>query len=220
MESFEQARDIIYNELTSDASEVRAEFQKLFDGEAKVFAEAMARAIVEWRALDNEIGKDERKGYVSALVYAAITLHVQSLKLFLSGHMVAAGNLFRQVIESVSLALLSSGKELDVLDRFIDDKYSSNDAVRDVLRHWNKLGLKEDSLQALKATQDFYHRYSHITRLTLANLISFSGPGIYAGACFDNGKIDFYRKEVNGRVGLAKVFVNFIQGVKANVAKW
>ena len=158
METFEQARETIYKELTSDDAEVRAEFLKLFDADAKVFSEAMARAVVAWRPLDIE-SKDEKRGYVVALAYAAITLHVVSLKIFLSGHIVAAGNLFRQVIESMALALLCSGKGLDVLDRFMADKYSSNDAVRDVLRHWEKLGLKADASQPLKDSQQFYHKY-------------------------------------------------------------
>lgn len=219
METLEQARDTIYRELTSDDSEVRAEYLRLFDAQAKTFAEAMARAVVAWRPLDNE-SKDEKRSYVSALVYAAINLHVVSLKIFLLGHIVAAGNLFRQVLESIALALLCSGKGLDVLDRFMADKYSSNDAVRDVLCQWEKLGLKADAAQPLKDSQQFYHMYSHISRLTLANLISFSEPGIYVGASFDKGKVDAYRKEVDGRVNLAKVFESFVEGVKANVAKW
>jgi len=219
LETLEQGRETIYKELTSDDSGVRAEYLKLFEAEAKVFAEAMARAVVAWRRLDNE-AKDERRGYVAALVYAAITLHVVSLKVFLSGHIVAAGNLFRQVIESIALALLCSGKELDVLDRFIADKYSSKDAARDVLRHWERLGLKPDASQPLKDAQQFYHMYSHISRLTLANLISFSERGIYVGASFDKGKVDAYKKEVSGRVNLAKVFENFVEGVEMNVAKW
>jgi hypothetical protein len=219
METLEQARDTIYKELTSDDSEVRSEYLKLFAPDAKRFSEAMARAVIAWRPLDNE-SKDERTGYVAALCYAAITLHVVSLKLLLSGHIVAAGNLSRQVTESIALALLCSGKELGILDRFIGDKYSSNDAVRDALRAWDKLGLKPDSAQPLKDSQTFYHKYSHISRLTLASLISFSEEGIYVGASFDDGKIDAYKKEVAGRVSLAEAFESFIEGVKANMAKW
>lgn len=219
METLQQARDTIYKELVSDDSEVRTEYLRLYDADAKRFSEAMARAVVAWSPLDND-AKDERRGYVAALCYAAITLHVVSFKLFLSGHIVAAGNLFRQVVESIALALLCSGKELKVLDRFIADEYSSNDAVRDVLRNWEKLGLKADAAEPMKNSQGFYHKYSHISRLTLANLISFSEPGIYVGAAFDNGKLDAYNKEVAGRVSLAEAFESFIEGVKANVSMW
>lgn len=218
METLDQARDTIFKELISDDSGVRAEYLKHFEADAKHFCEAMARAVVAWRALD--AAKDERSGTVAALAYAAIMLHVVSFKLFLSGHIVAAGNLFRQVVESIALALLCSKPDIGVLDRFITDKYSSNDAVRDVLRAWGKLGLKADAAQPLKDSETFYHKYSHISHLTLASLTSSSEDGIYVGASFDDGKLDAYKKEVAGRVSLADAFESFIAGVKANVAKW
>lgn len=221
MQTVEQARETILNELISDDPGVRSEYLKLFEADAKTFADSMAQAFIAWRSLDNKVKSDERRGHVSALVYTAITLHILSLKLFLSGYTVAAGNLFRQVIECIALALLCSSKELDVLDRFMVDKYSSTVAVRDLIRHYRKLSLKEDSLKVVKNSQEFYHKYSHITKMTFAMGMSFSKiGGLYVGASFDDGKLEAYTKEVNGRVSLAKVFLNFIEGVAANVAKW
>lgn len=221
METVEQARETILKELTSDDSEVRSDYLKLFEADAKSFADAMAQAFMKWRTFDNEVKGNEERAHVSALVYTAITLHILSLKLFLSGQTVAAGNLFRQVIESIALALLFSGKDLDVLKRFMEDKYSSAAAVRDVLRHDNKLSLKGDALEALKNSQEFYHKYSHVTKMTIATGISFSEKGgLYVGASYDKGKVEAYTKEVKGRLSLAKVFPNFIDGVAANVAKW
>jgi len=221
METVDQARATILNELISDDSEVRAEYLKHFEADAKAFADYMAHAFVRWRSFDDGVKGDERLAHVSALVYTAITLHTLSLKLFLSGHTVASGNLFRQVIECIALALLCSSKDLDVLARFMENKYSSTVAVRDVLRHCEKLSLKGDALEALRNSQEFYHKYSHITKITLATGMSFSKEGgLYVGASFDDGKIDAYTKEIGGRVSLAKVFLNFIEGVAANVAKW
>ena len=221
METVEQARETILKELTSDDSEVRSDYLKLFESDAKTFADAMAQAFMKWRTFDNEVKGNEKRAHVSALVYTAITLHILSLKLFLSGQTVAAGNLFRQVIESIALALLCSGKDLDVLKRFMEEKYSSMAAVRDVLRHDKKLSLKGDALEALKNSQEFYHKYSHVTKMTIATGMSFSQKGgLYVGASYDKGKVEAYTKEVKGRLSLAKVFPNFIDGVAANVAKW
>ena len=221
METFEQARDTILKELTSDDSEVRGEYLKHFKGDTKTFSDAMARAFLKWREFDNAVKADEKRAHVSALVYIAITLHILSTKIFLSGQLIAAGNLFRQVLESIALALLCSGKELDVLKRFMENKYSSNDAVRDVLRHHQKLSLKGDALEVMNSSQDFYHKYSHVTKMTIAAAMSFSKTGgLYVGASFDDAKVDAYKKEMQGRVSLAGVFPNFVDGVAANVAKW
>jgi hypothetical protein len=224
METLDQAQETIFREITADDSEVRGEYLKHFEGAAKKFAESMAKAFMRWmrwRDFDNEVKGDERRAHVSALVYIAITLHVTSMKVFLAGQTVAAGNLFRQVLESIALALLCSGKELDVLKRFMEDQYSSNDAVRDVLRHSEKLSLKGGALEVMKGSQEFYHQYSHVTKMTIATAMSFSQKGgLYVGASFDDGKMDAYKKEIDGRVSLAEVFPNFVDGVAVNLAKW
>jgi hypothetical protein len=221
MQTVEQARETILKELICDDPDIRAEYLKLFEADAKTFADSMAQGFIRWRSFDNEVKGDERREYVSALAYTAITLHILSLKLLLSGHTVAAGNLFRQVIECIALALLCSGKDLNILARFMENKYSSTIAVRDVVRYHKKLSLKGDALDALKNSQDFYHKYSHITKMTLViGMSSSEVGGLYVGASFDEGKVKAYTTEVNGRVSLAKIFPNFIEGIIANVAKW
>jgi len=220
METLEEARDTIFKELTSNDAEVRSDYLKHFEGGAKAFAEYMADSFVKWRAFDSHI-KDDERAHVSALVYIAITLHVLLMKLLLSGQTIAAGNLFRQVIESIALALLCAGKDTGVLQRFMQNKYSSKNAVRDVLRHYEKLSLKGDALDALKDSQEFYHMYSHVTKMTIAVGMSFSQSGaLYVGASFDDGKLEQYKREVDGRVSLAKMFPNFVEGVTQNVGKW
>ena len=222
METFDQARETIYKELTADDPSVRVEFLKLFDVEVQEFASVMAKAFVQWRAFHESMKGDERREIVSALVYSALTLNVLSLRLFLSGHIIGAGNLFRQVIEAIALAFLcSAGKKLDVLRRFMEDKYSSAIAVDQLLRNASTLSLKDEALQVLRRSQKFYHNYGHVTKATIAAVISSEEPaGFYVGASFDNGKIDVYRSEVEGRVSLARAFPNFVERVSANVAKW
>jgi len=221
METFDQAQAEIYREITSDDVEVRGEYLKHFEGAAKGFAVSMAKAFLKWRDFDNKLKEDERRAHVSALVYVAITLHVSSMQVFLAGQTVASGNLFRQVLECIALAFLCSGKELNVLKRFMEDKYSSKKAIHDLLQHHKKLSLKGDALEVMRKSQDFYHKYSHVTKMTLAAAKSFSQKGeLYLGAAFDDGKLDAYKKEVNLRVSLADAFPNFVDGVSVNVAKW
>lgn len=220
MESVLEGSVKVYAELISDNREVRDEYFKLFQSDAKLFSDHMARAIGEWQVLHSKIHQDERLAYVSALVYTAISLHIQSMKLLLSGHLIAAGNLQRQAAEAIALSLLCAGKDLNVLDRFLEDKYSANDAIRDVLRHAKRLHLLQDGVLTLAEGQEFYHRYSHPTKLTIAALISFSEQGLYVGASFDEKKVAAYKKEVKGRVSLAKVFFGIVKAVQFNVEKW
>jgi hypothetical protein len=220
VETADEATAIIYREITTDDINVRTDYLTHFDKQAKAFSAAMAQAVVSWKELDSSIDGNENRAVVSALVHAAITLHIVSCKLMLSGHVVAAGNMFRQVIETIAVALLCSSHELPVLKKFKDGQYSSSKAVRDVVRHWEKLDLIKEAHQQLEKSQEFYGQYSHVTRLTLAHFMSFSAPEVYVGAAFDPKKLDAYSKELDGRVRLAEVFENFIAAVKQNVGKW
>ena len=220
METFEEARKTILKELTSEDAEVQATYLKHFWPKVEKFSDAMAQAFLNWRSLDAGVKGNGKLAYVSALVFTAITLHILSMKLFTSGHAVAAGNFFRQVVESVALALLCSGKNLGVLERFIEEKYSTNDAIRDVIRHAVPLGLNKDAVTALRDAQEFYHNYSHPSHFTIASGMSFSQEGLYVGAAFDKEKVESYDKEIDGRISLAEFFSNFVDGVKMNVAKW
>lgn len=220
MESFDESKRKIIVEVTSDEPDVRNSYLDRYGQQVEEFGIGMANAIIAWRDLDAGSEKEEGRAYVSAMVYCAITLHIQSMRLFLSGHPIAAGNLSRQVVEAIALSLLCSSKQLPVLQDFIKDKYSPNNAVRDLLRHCEKLGLRKDGVMVLKDAQDFFHKFSHPTKMTIAAITSFSVEGLYVGASFDDGKVAEYDKEVSGRVSLAGVFSNFVEAVNTNVAKW
>jgi len=179
METLSEVRKTIKTEVVSDDAEVRTEYLSHFKADIEKFTDAMARAFIEWRTLDNDIKGDEKRAYVLGLVHSAITLHILSLKLFVSGHTVAAGNLMRQVLESIALALLCAGKGLGILEQFMEGSYRTNAAIRDVTKHSDILELKEDGVMALADAQRFYHQYSHPTLLTLA--VGMSEKGLYVG---------------------------------------
>jgi hypothetical protein len=220
MRSIEEAKNVILSEITKPDEAVATGFLGRYEGKAAQFAELMAQAMMDWQALTAEAERNEKIGLVANLVYCAITLHIQSMKLFLSGHIIAAGNLSRQVTEAIATALLSSGKTLPVLDRFVEGKYSTKKAVADVQKQRKILGLKEDGLKALAQSENFYHLHSHLTLMTIGAMTSFEEQGLYIGASFDAEKIEQYDKEIASRIGLAEVFPNFVAAVAANVAKW
>ena len=220
MEGLAEALNQILREITSDDSETRREYLAKFKGEAESFSRFIAEAFTRWRSIDDKIGENQDLALVSGLVYTGITLQIQSMKLFLSGHTVAAGNLFRQVLETIALGLLCSAKRLKFRKLFMNDQYSSNLAVRDVIRHAQELGVQKDALKVLRDAQAFYSKYSHPTMLTIASTMAMSGKGLYVGASFDADKVFAYEKEIKGRLGLARMYPSFTEAVKLNLAKW
>lgn len=106
-----EARTKILTELISDDPGVRGDFLRHFRGKVEEFAEAMATAYLDWRLLSESVQGNTNKADITTVAYVAITLHVQSMKVFLLGLTVAAGNLMRQVLETIALAFLCSGKD-------------------------------------------------------------------------------------------------------------
>jgi hypothetical protein len=215
-------REIVLNDLRSKDDDARAAFEREFGGELPAFVEATTAALDLWSQFRDTIDDaDERRVAVTAVAFTAITQNISSYKLFMSGYTVASGALFRQVLEGVSLAFLCSAKSLTVLDRFIANKYSTKNAVADLARNPKKAHVNRAALQTLIGQYEFYHKYAHLTRLTIAAGANFSLGGLpNVGAYFDPGKLPEYRKEVRSRVGFAKVLPNFMTGVARNVGSW
>jgi len=214
--------EIVAIDLRSKDDGARAAFDKEFGGELDAFAEAATAALDVWAQFRDTIDDaDERRVAVTAIAFTAINQNIMSFKLFMSGYTVASGALFRQVLEGVSLASLCAAKSLPVLDRFLKDEYSANKAVTDLPKYGKAVGVSHRSLATLVQQYKFYHKYSHLSRLTIAAGANFSLNGLpNVGAYFDPGKVREYGREVRSRVSFTKVLPNFMQGVIQNMAAW
>lgn len=210
-------RHIVYAEITRDSRAVRQEFVHVFDKKNQAFAGQMGEALSYWLDQYSSAQSDERKIKVFALAYTAISLHISSMKLFLSGQQVAAGNLMRQVLETIALTYLCTDKGLTFLQRFHDGKYSTNRAIADAKRHSVRLNISKTAMSKLEFAQRFYSKFSHPTVMTVGTLESFEGEGIYLGAAYDPGKHRDYEVEIDNRLKLATLFVGFLRSVHQNL---
>jgi hypothetical protein len=183
------------------------------------FTEYMVEAFSEARSLDKIISKDLAGANVSALLYGAFHTHVVAMKLFIMGLLVPAGNSQRYVLESIATSLLVSKPSLGFLKRYMDGKYSTSKAPRDVFRHKEKLGLESSGLKILQEGVEFYSEFSHPTLRSSSSLmtLNIAGPKVSVlGGYFDEGKIFIYDKEIASRVSLASIFPNIVYGVRRN----
>lgn len=215
-------REIVINDLRSNDEGARAAFDKEFGGELQAFADAATTALDLWGQFRDTIDDtDERRVAVTAIAFTSINQNIMSFKLFLSGYTVASGALFRLVLEGVSLASLCAVKSLPVLDRYLKDEYSPNKAVTDLAKYAAKVRVNHRAFATLVQQYKFYHKYAHLSRLTIAAGANFSMNGQpNVGAFFDPGKVREYGREVRSRVSFAKVLPNFMQGVIQNMAAW
>ena len=216
----EEVRSMILREITGNDRDALDAFLARYGGETERFATLMAQVVMDWQEFDRA-APDEKRGRISAVMFSAITLHIQSMELFLRGHLLASGNLMRQVLEAIAMSLLSSGKTLNILDLFVEGKYSTQSAVRDLRRNRKVLGISDAGVDSLVEAEKFYHQHSHLSRMTIASMMSVQhDASFYVGASFDEGKVNGYDREMDSRMELTNVFTTFIEAVKANIAKW
>lgn len=217
-DSKEFAVDIVSEELFGDANQIRSKYVEQFKSELEKFVEVMASTYLHWKEFEKVLGGSEERAHIAALLYGTINAAVISMKLLISGYFIPAGNTQRQALESAAMTILCSKLELGFLKRYMDDKYSTNKAARDVVKHHKVLNLKRSALKTLEKNRVFYDKFSHPTFMTLTSSIGISSPGIlFFGASFDKGKIPFYAKEVRSRIGFAKIINNIIDGVRQNL---
>jgi hypothetical protein len=219
-QSAEEAKCKFFSEITGADNYVGAAYLARYRPQVERFAELMARALMDWQAFDKHCKGDEKRERIACMLFCAISLHTQSMRLFLAGHFVAAGNLSRQVLEATAMALLGSGKTLSNLDRFIAGTYGTNGAVRDVWRNRKVLGLQDEGAKALLEAEQFYHEFSHFSLPTIATTMRLLEPGVYLGASFDEGKAEDYDGELRRNLRVAELFPNFFDAVAFNLMKW
>lgn len=200
----------------------RAEFRRRFRMEEDFVARATATAFAMLSVFTFWLRDDDiDRIRVVGMLNTALNLQLSSFKLFMSGHTVASGSLFRQVIEGVSLAFLFSVRQLPFLQRFQTDQYSARHAVRDLGRHATDARLQPRAMETIDAAYHFYHRFAHLSKLTIAASANFSKGGIaQLGASFDSEKLPEYRKEARNRVSFARVLPNAVLGVCGNLSLW
>ena len=217
LDSAESIRKIILRATTEEDKEVRTQYLGRFAVEIDEFVDGMSRAFERWRELDRGCALRSRHAHVSALVYSAITLNIESMNLFLAGWLGAAGNVQRQALESIATAFLVCSPDLKVFEQYTKGHYSASKAPAQLMKHHSKFRLNKEAVAILTRSVDFYHNWSHANLMTLATHMGQSGDVMYVGAAFDEGRDEEYQKEASGRASLASIFENIVESVRSNI---
>ena len=225
----------IIKELFHDNSEVLNEFSDKFSKELLEFAELFSEAYKKHLELDHlvEDSQNEQRAYVSGLTLLLLDNLLTSVKLFILGYEIPSGNLMRQVIESVALAILCSlkdkiqipiknnkTKDIHFYTSFINHKSEAKSflAIKYLEANHDKLGINKDAIESLKKAQVFYHHFSHPGEMSLASMISYEKTGkAYICGSFDKGKIEQYKTELVWRVNFCKHLPSIFQHLIYNV---
>ncbi|RQT22117.1 hypothetical protein [Burkholderia contaminans] len=214
--------------LLDDDAAVRAEFAAHLGAELDQLAVALAPCF-EWTEPITEAA--DRMGTQQAGLAAAFGLGVLddllvATKLLLSGKLAAAGNVMRQVIEGIAMAVLCAADAPLVIDQkktgpvmgcYWERAWTSHHSVQahHALKQldWNaeQLGVARAAVERLAQAKQHYNPFSHCGWATIASRVARDTVGlVYLGGHFDEGKLDLYRSEMQERIGICSVLPQFL----------
>lgn len=215
---------VVLNELFDPDESVRKHFQNHFSSQAIEFSEAISPAFARFPEFSKEGQHCVQAALVCGFVHGVLDDLVTSMKLLLTGKLTASGNLFRQAIEGVCMAVMCAyqgslsieGKEC-IYWQMIENaakEVEGNRAARQFVNNWDRLSLNLEGAKQLKDTLETYHQFSHAGILAMACRMELGSNGaIYIGGHFDEEKIESYEAEFRQRIELAKLTVQTIDAV-------
>lgn len=202
------------------------------------FSESFSKAYKKYLELERliiKLGPTTRNAYIAGIVYLTLDNIFSSMKLLISGYQTASGNLYRQSMEGIVLAILCSVKGevkiktdknkhklIDFYASFLNDsKDTQSHKVVSILEfNHQDLGVNLKAITNLKKAISFYHKYSHPTQLSLGTTMTFTGTGeSYFGGGFDTAKKDRYTKEIGHRTEFTDLMPNIIEVIISNTKK-
>ncbi len=223
--------EALLNELFDDDRWVKDKFAEHLSGPILELCEALAGCFRLMTAVNEAATKTEtvRTALVGAFVFGVLDDIMVSTKLLLTGKLPAAGNLMRQVIEGIAMSILCSAdkplivrrktkKESEIKMLYWDRLNAGDKLTRGYLAvdqlAWNavQLGVLAVAVERLREAKDYYNTFSHCGTATITNRVSLEGIGVFhMGGHFDDAKVEVYRAELRGRIGLCRMLPSFME---------
>lgn len=222
--------EALMRELFDDDRWVKDQFAAHLGQPILELCEALAACFRLMNALNEAANRVEtkRNALVGGFTFGVLDDLVISTKLLIAGKLPAAGNLMRQVIEGIAMAILCSTDELLIIETktkqppvmarywekvWDDDKRTQGHRAVDQLGlNHVKLGVTSGAVEHLCRAKRHYNAFSHCGKLTIASRVSLEKVGTaHLGGHFDPAKLDAYRLELDGRINLCRVLPLFME---------
>lgn len=227
--------DQVIKELFDDDRWVKDEFANHLAADFTELAERLAACFAALPALNDAANKaqTEQTALAAGFAFGVLDDLLVSTKLLLTGKLMAAGNVMRQAVEGVAVAVLCSTNDLLVIDKKNgkpisaryweklvagDKRTYGHKAVTQLGWNYVTLGMSADAVERLRRSKDHYNAFSHPGPLGIASRVSLGTVGqAYAGGHFDIDKLEGYRAELRERIGLCRVLPELMRWLTARI---
>ncbi|MBN2260293.1 MAG: hypothetical protein JW702_07095 [Clostridiales bacterium] len=199
--------------------EIREKFIEEFKEEIKVFIKNLSKAIILYKKFESQFRETQQEQLVSLFVFNSFNNLINSFHLFISGYSNASGNLNRQFIESIAMAILTAKNELDFFDRFMNEGnkfpvHKSLNYVKRNIKHYKTL-IKENWENLIKIHKS-YNDHSHSSAFTLATPFDHDRKdgSVILGPIFVELRKSLYKKEILSYIQSIDTILNLLEGLE------
>ncbi|RYE40697.1 MAG: hypothetical protein EOP24_39840 [Hyphomicrobiales bacterium] len=208
---------------------VKDEFANSLAQGCQAFAESLAVAFANFPALEKQANM-KQGALVVNFIFGVLDDLVVSMKLLVSGKMTASGNLMRQAIEGMCVAILCTAREpiamgkesvvyWEIVDDLKDERGRSHKAIWQVKANAEMLGIDAGALERIGAARNHYNQFSHPNLLSAAMRMKFGELStVFVGGTFDEAKLDAYRTEIKDRIGLSNILPGLMRELTKRLA--
>ncbi|OXI83588.1 hypothetical protein CFB40_21095 [Burkholderia sp. AU31652] len=216
--------EAVLHELLDNDQRVRDEFAGALESELAQLAEAIASCFQRMPPI-HEVAvrlRSPRIDIMCAFLLGVLDDVMVSTKLLLTGKLMPSGNVMRQAIEGVAMAILCSTEdELVIVERprqgdlrgrywelvWADDRLVQGQrAVDQLALNAEALGINPEGIASLQAAQKFFHPFSHCGRVAIAHRAALDQPGVFnLGGHFEIAKLDGYHVHLRQQTNLCSV---------------
>ncbi|WP_175719045.1 hypothetical protein [Burkholderia anthina] len=210
--------------LLNDDRAVRDAFARALEAELNELADALATCFEHWHPIRQAVAAraEPRTDLVNGFVHGVLDDIVVSTKLLLAGKAAASGNIARQAIEGLAMAVLSSAdqevilqareKQGDVRGRYWERVMDPTDrlvegqrAVQQLAWNADQLRLPRPWIDRLSDAQKLFSAASHAGPLTIAYRTHLGlADAVSIGGHYDAGKLASYRTGLTLRTFMAR----------------
>ena len=217
--SEDEFREIIF----SNNDEVRNLYTKAFSTEIEDAVKYIYTAYEACKKLENTFKKEPRGEYVVAFLFNSIHSLIGSVSLLISGYLIPSGNLVRQSMESLAMAILISNKQLDVdvFEKFAadPDKFRTDKSILLIEENKSKFNINSDLWAEFKEMRNFFHMHSHPSGFSLLIFMQKTSNGLIPqfGADYDPKKKEIYLGEIQGRIMVARYIQHIAEWIEKGI---
>jgi hypothetical protein len=200
--------------LHSNNSDVTEKFSSSYPNEILKFCEHIDKCNKIFNKYNSASNPSERLCNVGAFVFLGVDNLFTSMHLLMQGYLIPSGNMLRQSLEAVAMAVLLS--EVNELEVIVKKGWSTRNFYKDFLNNMKhtqshhslrwmeknsmRLKLSNSGLEILRKSKNFYNNYSHPNLFSLSSrMVMGNSAGFITGGIYDEDKEIFYVKEVRGR---------------------